>query len=73
MSAVSLAPLRSRLVAATSGQSYQVWFPLTVYALTRLVDLILILIAARHQIAPSQSVPGLAGYKIWDPSPASPG
>jgi hypothetical protein len=50
-----------------------VWFPLTVYALTRLVDLILVLIAARHQIALSQDVPGLAGYKVWDPSPASPG
>lgn len=49
------------------------WFPLTVYAVVRLVDLVLILIAARHQIALPQGATGLAGYNIWEPSPASPG
>ena len=42
--------LRSRLAAASSHTSYQVWFPLAVYALTRLVDMVLILMAARHQM-----------------------
>jgi hypothetical protein len=42
--------LRSRLAAASSHDSYQVWFPLTVYAVTRLFDVVLILVAARHQV-----------------------
>jgi hypothetical protein len=43
-------PLRSRLTVASSHNSYQVWFPLTVYAITRLFDVVFILIAARHQV-----------------------
>jgi hypothetical protein len=73
MSPLSTSPLRSRLAAASSQNSYQVWFPLTVYAVTRLFDVVLILIAARHQIATPAGATGLAGYKIWEPSPASPG
>jgi len=45
MGTFSLTPLRSRLAAASSGNSYQVWFPLTVYAITRLFDVVLILFA----------------------------
>ena len=50
MHAMTTSPLRSRLTVASSGSSYQVWFPLTVYAITRLADLVLILVAARHQV-----------------------
>jgi hypothetical protein len=67
-----LTPLRARLVAAGSSRSFPVWFPLTVYATARLVDLVLILVAARHQIA----IPAGAwhsGYYTFEPSPASPG
>jgi len=65
--------LRSRLAAAVSHRSFQVWFPLAVYALTRLVDVVLILIAARHQIAVTRGATGLEGYYVWQASPASPG
>jgi hypothetical protein len=50
MHAMTPSPLRSRLTVASSGSSYQVWFPLTVYAITRLFDVVFILIAARHQV-----------------------
>lgn len=53
--------------------SYAIWFPLAVYLATRLIDAILIVFAARHQIALPRGATGLAGYKIWEPSPASPG
>src|SRR5450631_1332218 len=57
---------RSKLTAARARIGYQVWFPLTVYAIARLVDLVLILIAARHQF----DVPGGASYgsvaSNWD-------
>ena len=72
---LTVSPVRSRL-AATSSRiriDYSLWFPLTVYAIVRLVDVVLILIAARHQIALPQGATGLAGYNIWEPSPASPG
>lgn len=50
--------------------SYALWFPLAVYAATRLIDGLLILIAARHQIALS----GLTdGYHVTLPSSAAPG
>ena len=41
--------VRLRLAAASSGRSFPVWFPLTVYAITRLFDVVLILVAAHHQ------------------------
>ena len=53
--------------------AYAIWFPLAVYAATRLIDAVLIVIAARHQIALPRGATGLAGYNIWEPSPASPG
>jgi len=68
-----LSPGRSRLTGRGSFLGYPVWFPLTVYAITRLIDVVFILIAARHQIAMSAGAPGLAGYSIWEPSTASPG
>jgi len=70
---VTPSPLRSRLAAASSRPSYQVWFPLSVYAIVRLVDVVIIIIAARHQMPISRGDTGLAGYYIWEPSPASPG
>src|SRR5664280_2321967 len=69
----ALAPLRSRLAATSSRIGYAVWFPLAVYAITRLFDVVLIVVAARHQIALPDGVTALAGYKISEPSPASPG
>ena len=50
MHAMTPSPLRSRLTVASSRNSYQVWFPLTVYAITRLFDVVLIVVAARHQV-----------------------
>jgi hypothetical protein len=65
--------LRPRLATACARISYQIWFPLAVYVVTRLIDAVLIVIAARHQIALPRGAPGLAGYNIWASSPASPG
>lgn len=48
----------SRLAAAGSRIGYAVWFPLTVYLVARLVDAVLILVAARHQI----DLPGGSAY-----------
>ncbi|MDQ1537003.1 MAG: hypothetical protein QOE58_1396 [Actinomycetota bacterium] len=50
---------------------YSLWFPFIVFAITRLVDVALILIAGRHQIALPAG--GLPGYHVWQPTPASPG
>jgi len=44
-----------------------------VYAITRLIDFVLIVIAAHHQIAIPKGAAGMAGYHVWAPSPASPG
>lgn len=52
---------------------FAIWFPLVVYAATRTIDAIFILIAARHQIAIPRGDTGLAGYYIFAASPASPG
>lgn len=50
--------------------TFAVWFPLAVYAATRLIDVVFILIAARHQIALSGHIDG---YHLTVPSPAAPG
>jgi hypothetical protein len=58
MFSLTTAPARSRLAdvsarvsaRVSAHDSYQVWFPLAVYVAARLVDLILILVAARHQV-----------------------
>lgn len=50
--------------------SYAIWFPLAVYATTRLIDALFIVIAARHQIALSGIV---EGYHVSVPSGAHPG
>jgi hypothetical protein len=50
--------------------SFAVWFPLAVYAATRLVNAVFIIVAARHQIALSGN---LDGYHITMPSPSAPG
>lgn len=49
---------------------FAIWFPLAVYAATRIVDSIFIVVAARHQIALSGLIDG---YHIAVPSPAAPG
>ena len=63
---LATAPARTKLAAASSRIGYQVWFPLTVYTIARLVDVVLILIAARHQF----DVPNGASYgsvaSNWD-------
>lgn len=46
----TLLPVRSGLVSAGSRISFALWFPLTVYAVARLIDAVFIMIAARHQI-----------------------
>jgi len=57
---------RSRLAATGLPISYATWFPLTVYAVSRLLDALLILVAARYQF----DVPGGASYgsvaSNWD-------
>lgn len=70
---LTVPPSRAARDGATSRIGYAVWFPLAVYAVARLIDFVLIVIAARHQIPLSAGGAGLAGYKIWEPSPASPG
>jgi hypothetical protein len=52
---------------------FAIWFPLAAYALTRLVDAAVIVVAARNQIALPGEATGLAGYFIREPSLASPG
>jgi len=69
---LTTSPVRSPFAGAGSRIGYPVWFPLTVYAIARLVDLLLIVLAARHQIALPRGAAGLAGYNIWEPTPASP-
>jgi hypothetical protein len=47
-----------------SHPPFAIWFPLAVYALTRLIDVAVILAAQRHQIASltwgNQRIPGTA-------------
>lgn len=74
----TLSPEPSQLAAARRAATksrigYAMWFPLTVYVIARLVDAVLIVIAARHQIALTGGASGLAGYFIFEPSTASPG
>lgn len=60
------APVLERL----SRLSFAIWFPLVVFTATRVIDALLILIAARHQIALSGLIDG---YHVTLPSPAAPG
>lgn len=47
-----------------------IWFPVTIFAMTRLINFIMISLAAKHQVA----LPGtLPGYYVNSPMPASPG
>lgn len=50
VSLATLSPVRAGLVSASSRISFAVWFPLMVYAVARLVDVVFIMIAARDQI-----------------------
>src|SRR4029079_19475654 len=49
---------------------YDIWFPLTVYALTRAVDAVMIVLASRHQVALLGADPS---YHLNYSSPADPG
>jgi len=46
------------------------WFPLSVFALTRLIDFVMISLSARTQVALTHTLPG---YYVYTPTPASPG
>ena len=58
------------LVGRLPHLSFAIWFPIVVYAVTRLFDALLIVIAARHQIALSGVIDG---YHVTVSSPASTG
>ena len=52
------------------------WFPLSVLALTRFIDFVMISLSARTQIALTHTLPGYIvppGYTVYSPTPASPG
>jgi hypothetical protein len=66
MRSLTLTPVRSAVAATSSRISYQVWFPLTVYAVTRLVGLVLILLAARHQVNAPQGATYGSVASSWD-------
>ena len=48
---------------------FAIWFPLSVFALTRLIDFVMISFAARTQVALTHTLPG---YYVHSPQPASP-
>lgn len=73
MLSLTTTPIRSYLAATRPRVSYAIWFPLAVYAIARLVDISFVLIAAHHQVTLTRGATGLAGYNIWESSPASPG
>lgn len=73
MLARTLSPARWRLAVTSQRIGYALWFPLSVYAIARVIDAILILIAARHQIALAGGPNGPSGYYVFEPSAASPG
>ena len=50
--------------------SFGTWFPLSVFALTRLIDFVMISLSARTQIALTHTLPL---YTVYSPTPASPG
>jgi len=56
--------------------TFGTWFPLSVFALTRLIDFVMISLSARTQIALTHTLPGYIvspGYTVYSPTPASPG
>jgi hypothetical protein len=59
---------------STSGRLWRIpfrfWFPIAIFATGRLVNVIMISLAARHQVALVDTIPG---YYVNTPSPASPG
>ena len=52
------------------------WFPLSVFALTRLIDFVMISLSARTQVALTHTLLGphipFPGYTVYSPTPASP-
>jgi hypothetical protein len=64
---MSIASSRRR---GTFQVPYELWFPLTVFAVTRAVNAVMIIAAARHQVA---LIGGDPGYHLNYPSPADPG
>jgi hypothetical protein len=68
MAPTTLSTVPSGLAAARSRISFATWFPLTVYAVARLVDVVFIMIAARHQIdlPVGDNVYGSVTSNNWD-------
>ena len=55
--------------------SFGTWFPLSVFALTRFIDFVMISLSARTQIALTHTLPGYIvppWYTVYSPTPASP-
>ena len=71
-------PTNSEELGLSLGRSlfrrppFRTWFPLSVFALTRFINFVMISLSARTQIALSHSYPGNTGYLVYSPSPASP-
>ena len=74
----TLAPEGSKQRSPSLGRrlirrpSFGTWFPLSVVALTRFIDFVMISLSARTQIALTHSY-GTSGYMVYSPTPASPG
>ena len=75
----TLAPEGSKELTASLGlrlfrrPSFGTWFPLSVFALTRFIDFVMISLSARTQMALTHSFRGIGGYMVYSPAPASPG
>lgn len=67
----NLSPSRGRSLSRRT--SFGTWFPLSVFALTRFINFVMISVSARTQIALTHSYPGDSGYLVHSPSPAAPG
>ena len=73
---ITLAQEGSKELSTSLGQSllrrppFGTWFPLSVFALTRFINFVMISSSARTQIALTHSYPD---YYVYAPAPASPG
>ena len=72
----TLAPEGSKELSTSLGRNllrrphFGTWFPLSVFALTRLIDFVMISLSARTQVALTHTLPG---YYVHTATPASPG
>jgi len=76
---ITLAPEGSKELSPSLGRRvfrrppFGTWFPLSVFALTRFIDFVMISLSARTQIALTHSHLWAGGYMVYSPLPASPG